>query len=394
MHIEDGQLRAILDGEKPGEAQAGHLAGCLACQQRLAALRTRATRMDERLAFLSPQAGEELPAGAPSGRYALTRFKSKLSNDKETNMFNRLFTTRTRILWAGVAAALILALVFSFPPVGAWAGQFLGLFRVQQVAVVPVDYSGMQSLAGNSALGQQIGQLLSNSRTMTKKPGNPKTAADAAQASQLSGFTVRLPASESSAPQLLVQGGSAFQFVVNRAQAQALLNEAGRSDLVLPASLDGAKISVKIPSGVTASYGDCPQPSSDEGMSLKGSTGRRYANCIVLAEIPSPTVDTPPDVDFKQLAEIGLQFTGMSAEQASQFSQTVDWTSSLVIPIPKNAATYQQVSVDGVTGTLIQRPVDDAPQYALIWVKNGTIYAISSLGSDSARAIDMANSLK
>ncbi|HEX9028954.1 MAG TPA: DUF4367 domain-containing protein, partial [Anaerolineales bacterium] len=125
-----------------------------------------------------------------------------------------------------------------------------------------------------------------------------------------------------------------------------------------------------------------------------GSKGRRYANCTVLAEIPSPTVDTPPDVDFKQLAEIGLQFTGMSAEQASQFSQSVDWTSSLVIPIPKNASTYQQVSVDGVTGTLIQRPVDDAPQYVLIWVKNGTIYAISSLGSDSAKAIDMANSLK
>lgn len=393
MHIEDGQLRAIVDGEKPGETQAEHLAGCPECQARLAGLRSRARRVDERLAFLSPT--QELPAGSPSGRYALTRFKSKLSNDKETqSMFQRLFNTRSRYLWAGIAAALVLALVFSFPPVGAWAGQFLGLFRVQQVAVIPVDYSGMQSLAGDSALGQQISQLLSSSMTMTQKPGSPQAAADAAQASQMAGFTVRLPGQPASAPKLMVQGSAAFQLVVDRAKAQALLNEAGRSDLKLPASLDGAKISVKIPSGVTASYGDCPAPSEADGMGLNGSKGRRYANCTVLAEIPSPTVDTPPDVDFKQLAEIGLQFTGMSAEQASQFSQSVDWTSSLVIPIPKNASTYQQVSVDGVTGTLIQRPVDDAPQYVLIWVKSGTIYAISSLGSDSAKAIDMANSLK
>jgi hypothetical protein len=84
----------------------------------------------------------------------------------------------------------------------------------------------------------------------------------------------------------------------------------------------------------------------------------------------------------------------MTPEQAAAFTKTVDWTSSLVIPIPKNAATYQQVPVDGVTGTLIQRPAGDAPQYALIWVKNGVIYAIAGLGSDSPKALEMASSLK
>jgi hypothetical protein len=83
----------------------------------------------------------------------------------------------------------------------------------------------------------------------------------------------------------------------------------------------------------------------------------------------------------------------MSSDQAAQFTKTIDWTSSLVIPIPRNAATYEQVTVDGVTGTLIQRPADDAPQYILLWVKDGIIYAISSLGSNSQQAIQMANSL-
>ncbi len=83
----------------------------------------------------------------------------------------------------------------------------------------------------------------------------------------------------------------------------------------------------------------------------------------------------------------------MSRDQAEAFTKTVDWTSSLVIPIPRNAATYEQVTVDGVTGTLIKRPADDAPEYLLLWVKNGIIYAISSLGTDTSQALQMANSL-
>ena len=83
----------------------------------------------------------------------------------------------------------------------------------------------------------------------------------------------------------------------------------------------------------------------------------------------------------------------MSFEEAAAFTNSVDWTSTLVVPIPKNAAVNKQVPVDGVTGTLIQRPADDAPQFALVWVKDGIVYAISGLGTNSQQALDMANSL-
>jgi len=192
-----------------------------------------------------------------------------------------------------------------------------------------------------------------------------------------------------------VTGGTAFTFTVDRAKVQALLEEAGRSDLVLPASLNGAQISVNVPSSVSIAFGNCPPPSS-EGDNLEfgsGSPGRRYADCVILAEVPSPSVSAPASVDVAQLAQLGLEFSGMSAEQAAAFTSTVDWTSTLVVPIPKNASTYEQVSVDGVTGTLIQRPSDDAPQFALLWVKDGIIYAIGGLGSNSQQAFDIADSL-
>jgi len=262
------------------------------------------------------------------------------------------------------------------------------------VTVVPVDFTGIQQLTGNDALGKQISQLLSKSINMTEKPGEPQTVADAAQAGQLAGFDVRLPKDLTPA-YISVEHAAAFTFKVDRARAQALLEEAGRTDLVLPQEIDGADIAVKIPASVSASYGTCPEPKTDSGrLDLNGgSAGRRYADCVILAEIPSPTITAPASVDVSRLAEIGLEFTGMSQAQAEAFTKTVDWTSSLVVPIPKNAATYQQIAVDGVTGTLIQRPADDAPQFALLWVKNGVIYTIGGLGSDSQKALQMANSL-
>jgi hypothetical protein len=151
---------------------------------------------------------------------------------------------------------------------------------------------------------------------------------------------------------------------------------------------------VSVPASVSAAYGTCPKPQADSSESEDGQIpGRRYPDCVILAQIPSPSVNAPADLDIDQLAQIGLEFTGMSHDEAVAFTDTVDWTSTLVIPIPKNAAKYEQVTVDGVTGTLVQRPSDDSPRFALLWVKNGIIYAISALGANTEQAMHMANSL-
>jgi len=173
-----------------------------------------------------------------------------------------------------------------------------------------------------------------------------------------------------------------------------VLDQAGRSDLQLPASIDGATISVDVPTGVTAAYGNCPVPaaSGDAKAPDRNITLGRFNNCVLFAQMPSPSVNTPPDLNVGQLAEIGLQFTGMSAAEAHQFSQSVDWTSTLVIPLPRNAGTYQQVSVDGVTGTLISRSASGG-QYSMIWVKNGILYGLTGNGS-SAQAVALAQSIQ
>jgi hypothetical protein len=396
-HLDEGQLRAYLDGEL-NDSSSGHLAECSICQARLDEIDHRARFVEQHLLFLQQAPEAQLPrAGA-----ALHQFKMRLKK-KENSMLGKITNPKFRPVWIGFLVLVMVIGLFQVPVIKASAEQLLKLFRVQQVAVVPVDVSTLSELSENDTLSEMITQIMSDSITVLQEPGAEQTAASVEEASQLAGFTVRLPAGQETAPQLTVSGGSAYEFVIDRARAQAILDEAGHSDLTLPESLDGAKITLDIPYGVTAAYGECITP--DEELvtynyedvdshlpDVSKSSTPSFSNCMMLVEIPSPTVSAPDDLDLPRLAEIGLEFTGMTAEEAHAFSQSVDWTSSLVIPIPRHATT-EEVAVHGVTGTLIRNSHDSSSGYMLLWVKDGVIYNIVGMDDDTQKAIDMANAM-
>ncbi len=385
-HLTDGELRADLDGElKAGPLR--HIQTCPACRARQQQLQAKHLEAGRLLAFLATreQAG-------PSPHTAWGRFTKQIMQQKETSMTKRWFSIP--LVRFGSVALVLLALILAFPSTRALAGELLNLFRVQEVQVVPVDFTGLEQLTGDGTLGNRFTELISSSVNMEQEPGEPVQAASAEEASQLAGFNVRLPAGMTPS-QINVTSAAAFSMTLDRAKAQALLDEAGRSDLVLPASVDGADISVDIPASVSVAFGTCPRPGSEvSGNNEQSTTERRYPDCVILAQIPSPNVNAPANLDIEALARIGLEFTGMSPEEAAELTSTVDWTSTLLVPIPRNAAVHEQVSVDGVTGTLIQRPSGEGPQFALLWVKDGIIYAISGLGTNSEQALEMANSLR
>jgi hypothetical protein len=392
MHVSQADLRAHVDGELAVaqlDVVERHLAGCPDCRVRLVAVTRQAERVQATLAALAPTPGE---AARPAGlAQQVIRDRQRKDNyGMRKSIFGR------RPVWAGLAAVAVLAVAFSFAPVRAWAGEFLSLFRVQQIAVVPIDITRLSGMSGDRNLAEQISQLFTDTLNVTKEPGDPVVAASAAEASQLAGFTVRGLSGPGTEPVYTVQDGAAFELTLNRERAQAILDGAGRGDLQLPAAFDGAQISVEIPTAVTAAYGGCPtedlEGNAGEGERVDWSA---LQTCVMLAQVPSPTVNAPPDLNVAQLAEMALQFTGMTAEEAAAFSASVDWTSTLVVPIPSNAADYTQVSVDGVTGTLIYREAnDESPwRYMLMWVKDGIIYALSGFGSQ-AQALDMAGSIQ
>jgi hypothetical protein len=393
-HLDDGQLRAALDGEL-GSAELKHLESCQQCQSRQNLLEAQIHPAAERLRFLSsPTQDKGLSASS-----AWKKFNHDKLAQKETSMFKKLFASP--LIRYGASAALVIALILAFPSTRALAGELLNLFRVQRVTVVQVDFTGLEQLEDEN--GPDISQLFADSVTINDEPGDAVTVATVDEASQLAGFNVRAP--QDTAPsRISVVDGASFSLTIDRDKAQALLDEAGRGDLVLPKEVDGADISVTIPSSVSIAYGTCPEPSSDTEAAREleretethASRAELYADCIILAQIPSPEVSAPASLDIAKLAQIGFEFTGMSPEEAAEFTNTVDWTSTLVVPIPRNAASNQQVTVDGVTGALIERTIedgDDAPRFALFWVKDGIIYTIGGLGNNSQKALEIANSL-
>lgn len=386
-HLTEGELRAALDQELDQD-QLHHLQACPNCQARQLQIQTEHSRIADRLAFLAP---DHEPV--PSVRSAWRRSPHHAMKQKETSMFKRFFAFP--VARVGAVAILALALLLSFPTTRAFASELLNLFRVQQVAVLPIDTSGLEALTGNKALGNQMSELMSNSTEVTKAPTESVSVADATEASQAAGFDVRLP-KEMTASNITVSGSSAFTFTMDRAKVQAVLDEAGRNDLVLPAAIDGAKISMDIPASVSTTFGDCPDPAAEQdvhGAERGPGMTQRYPDCIVFGQMPSPTVSAPADVNMAELAQIGLEFTGLSRDEAAALAKTIDWTSTLVVPLPYDAATYSDVSVDGVTGSLIQSDSEYTAQFALLWVKDGIIYFVSGSGADASRAFDLVNAL-
>lgn len=395
-HLTDGELRAALDGELDSD-ELKHLESCQQCRSRQKLLEAQVGPTVERLRFLS----SPTPETGLSASSAWKKFNNEKLAQKETSMFRKLFASP--LIRYGASAALVIALILAFPSTRALAGELLNLFRVQRVTVVQVDFTGLEQL--DDQAGPDIGQLISDSVTVNDEPGDPVSAASVEEASQLAGFNVRAP-QDMTPSHISVMDSSSFSLTIDRDKAQALLDEAGRGDLVLPREVDGADVSIMIPSSVSIAYGTCPEPSTksetareiERESETSASRQELYADCIIFAQIPSPEVSAPASLDLAKLAQIGFEFTGMSTEEAAEFTSTVDWTSTLVVPIPQNATSQQQVAVDGVTGALIERTVndgDDAPRFALFWVKDGIIYTIGGLGgaADAQTALEIANSL-
>lgn len=91
-----------------------------------------------------------------------------------------------------------------------------------------------------------------------------------------------------------------------------------------------------------------------------------------------------------------LKLLGLSDEEARKFSESIDWTSTLVVPLPvDHRMQFSEVDVNGVKGNLfIARGLRDReiPAYNLLWIRDGILYALMGQGSE-VEAIAIANSI-
>jgi hypothetical protein len=245
--------------------------------------------------------------------------------------------------------------------------------------------------AGSRKLQQAFEQMISEKVVVTTNEKEfPASSQEAA--SQLAGFPVRLLSSRTDSPSFRVAGAHAFHMNVDRARLQEILDQAGRTDLILPATLDGSTVSVQIPRLVEVTYGNCKHERPPQTDSPPSTSPTAANPCLALIEAPSPVVNYPADLNLQQLAETALQLAGMNPLQARQFCQTIDWKTTLVVPIPPSVRSSETVNFNGLQGTLLHFPNHDRPSYALIWVDGGIIYNLIGWG-DPSSAVQLASSL-
>jgi hypothetical protein len=404
--IHDGNLRLHLDGELTGAELAevtAHLASCADCRARFEKLGTTRAHTEELLATLAPAADNVVIN--PVTAYA--QFANQFAADRERKgWMHRLFAPRWRPAWGLAVAAMIVASSVSLNPVRSWAQRVLAMLRVQKIQVVTIDPTTLiSSSEPDSRPYKLFNQFVADNVVVTMDPGKPDVVSDLTSAARLTGYPIRLIGSLGTPHSIEVNGETAFQMTINRDRVETLLDEIGRSDIRIPESANGALIAVHIPKTVISMYGDCPvrhghlasnSQSRAEALAerkIERMQNIKDTNCTYLFQAPSPTVSVPPDLNMSEIAEAALELAGMSPAEARSFCQTVDWSSTLVVPIPSNSSSSETVTVDGVEGTLITETLSQGNRYSLLWIKNGVIHSLAGHGT-SSDALSLAASLR
>lgn len=365
MHPPKNHLRAMIDQElaqDKAEEIRKHVSGCPTCQARLAVLQSRAEQVHKRLDTLSPEKQGHL--ANPQAVFLRVIEQARQKNAKK-ELFTTMFTRKS--LWTALAVILILGLVFTMTPARAWASDFLGLFRVQKIAVV--EFDPLAAERGHEAFPAQeelVRQLIDENMTVTGGE-RPYEAASLEEAAAATGFRPHWPEALLNG-KIMIQPSQQAALEIDQPEMQALL-DAFDIDATLSPDLDGQVVTVDAPTGVVISDDCQPNPES----------AGRFGGCMVFYQMPSPTVNAPEGLNVDVLGEAVLQLLGYSPAQARAFSRTIDWTSTLLVPIPSGEGIqHEEVSLNGVTATLFTHA--EEPGSMLMWVKDGMLYALRGPG--------------
>lgn len=266
---------------------------------------------------------------------------------------------RFRKWFAAAASIAVVGFAFTLPPVQAAAEAFLDLFRVRQFTGVEFDPSRLQSLESSGISPESI---FGNVEPLTDFESRPVSYATAAEAGQAAGIRVRTPAwlpNGYSSTGVMVSAEHAARITVNTAGLQAVLDALGLADVELPQGLDGETVTVRVPPIVSQSF----------------ANGDRTALVI---QARSPDMTFPAGLDLSKLAYAGLRVLGMSRDEAYRMSVTIDWRSTLIVPVPAKAMAYRPINVSGNEGLLISGLTDnDSPGGVLMWSSGEQTYAVA-----------------
>jgi hypothetical protein len=296
-------------------------------------------------------------------------------------------------LYVSLAVIAVVAIVWIASSSGRkLSASFLESLRIGKPQSVNVNLSQFVGPNANQSLQQMVTQMVSD-QVVTTKSESSQSFADVAAASAAAGFPVKLLASRKDKPTITLLGAEAYNLTVDRNRLQAIFDQAGRHDLIVPQSVNGANVTVRIPRAVILTYGTCPGASSAAAnLATPTPLTQHFDDCLILREGPSADISAPSQIDLTSLSEIALELAGMTPREAHRFLTAVNWRLLLGVSFPRFMRSYQSVTVDGVPGTLLALGGREGPDYALFWAKNTITYSLRGFG-DTSSAAKLASSL-
>lgn len=320
----------------------------------------------KQLAVLEPQAAD---APRPAAQ-ALARVRQTVDGQEEARFINRvsrfMMQPNRRYATAVVLFLVLFVTAFTFPAVRAAASDFLGLFRVQKFAAISVSPEQIAILQQVAEEGLMPGQV-----EIIEEPGQLQLVDSLDTAQRETGLdTLRTLAGLGEPSEIWIAAGGSGRLTVDLAGARAIVAATGADPLLLPDSLAGAQVDVTVFAGVQ----------------------QQWADGTMLMQTASPEVDYPDDVDAAVLGEALLQVLGMNTDEAQRLAQNIDWTSTLLLPIPQDFASFDEVLVEGVSGLALNSVNGEGS--ALFWQKDGVVYLLLGPNVTADELVSLAGTLQ
>jgi hypothetical protein len=319
----------------------------------------------DKLGVLAPGEGEQ---PVPPSQ-ALSRLKGQLTRPSQATLIpdrqkENKMSNRRRLVLAPVITVLVIAVFMAFPGVRAAASDFLGLFRVQKFAPISISVEQIAMLEELAESGLTPGQF-----EITEEPGPSERVDNLREAGLAAGFDVKAPTVLPAPSEIYLQSGGAARLVIDAEGAQAILRATGADPALIPDSLDGEAVNVTIYPNISQHW-------------LEGYS---------MVQMESPQVVYPDVVDRVAIGTAVLQVMGLSEDEARRIASNIDWTSTLLVPVPENALQFQEVTVNGASGLALSDL--QGQNTVIVWQVDGVLFGLQ--GSDTVRQLlRIANSVR
>jgi hypothetical protein len=279
---------------------------------------------------------------------------------------------------AVVGAALAVISLFVFPSVRASAQAFLSLFRVQSFAPIKFDPARLEKF---SDVRKDLSLALFEREETNPPVREDVTSREAAE--NIAGIPVLEP---NYLPDGLTRDKfqtvrhEDFRMRVNVDQLRTLIDALDLRDVDTPEELQGQWIQVDLNPVVFQSF-------------------VRDKKRVEMVQAKSPELTLPPGVDIQRLGEMGLRILGLDADEARRIAGSIDWNSTMVVPVPVNATEFRDVTIRGNKGLLVttsrenEQGKERREGSIVLWTESGRIIGVNG-NIESQDLLAIAESLR